>query len=70
MAIANKNAIHTMILGMARRGEITKQELDTLDMAMSQPLAHGEVPEIELTAHIREQHDVMMSNANKYLADR
>ena len=29
MTIANKNAVHTLILQRARRGEITKRELGT-----------------------------------------
>lgn len=68
MTIANKNAVHTLILQRARRGEITKRELETLDMAMSTPLVHGQVPEIELTAEIRDQHDTFMATAMKLLS--
>tara|TARA_R110002072_G_scaffold138109_5_gene281201 strand:- start:31605 stop:31817 length:213 start_codon:yes stop_codon:yes gene_type:complete len=57
ITMSNQNAIHTLLHHKARRGELTKQEIEELDVAMTTPLARGNVDEGELIDVVRERHD-------------
>ena len=67
IALANQNAIHTLISHKVERGEMTKAELDDLDLAMSSPMRNGLIPEGELTEHIRNQHDEFFDQLKRKL---